>query len=147
MDVVALVAILIASLGLIAVGVLMVTRSTLKGVRSSGEKAIASEFPDGVIRSEPSANFFGVESKGSRQNRGNGALVLTEDRLWFRPAMGRNGVDIAVSELQAASLVSTHLGKSVGRDLLRVTWRTPTGRDSGAWLVDDLQGWLEDLKP
>lgn len=36
-----------------------------------------------IILYSPSANFFGQESKGLKQIRGTGALVLTENELIF----------------------------------------------------------------
>ncbi len=98
-----------------------------------------------VVRSAP-ANCLGILSKGKRQNRGNGTLVLTSTRLIFEPLVGANRVDQPLDTIEVVDTVRSFLGKTLFRQLLRVEWRTPDGgTDSAAWVVSDLTGWLEAL--
>jgi hypothetical protein len=91
------------------------------------------------------ANFFGVTSRGRTQNRGNGGLALTDAELVFVPMVGQNGVAVPLHAVTRVDTCRSHLGKTMGRTLLRVTWRTPEGEDSGAWLVRDVDAWVEHV--
>lgn len=121
-------------LGVIALVAVLV----LRRVRAASEAVVARNFAPGtVLRSDPVANWFGLESKGGRQIRGNGALVLTAERLWFLRAGATEPVEIPLAAVTAVDTTRSHAGKSVGRDLLRVRF----GADSAAWYVRDPGGW------
>jgi MFS family permease len=125
----------------------------LSGVRrrltaSLGARLAARYRPEEVLRQELLANFFGQESLGAAQMRGNGALVLTRAGLHFFMAVPERELEIPASAIAGTEIVRWHLGKSVGRELVKVRFRTPAGEDSAAWWVSDPRGWqgeLEDL--
>jgi hypothetical protein len=106
------------------------------------EAAVAQRFPgEAIVLSDPDANFFGFESRGASQVRGNGALVLVESALWFQQVAPDTESTIALADVRAVDLVDGHLGKSVGRKLLHVRFRAGAGEDAAAWYVDDPEAW------
>lgn len=99
-----------------------------------------------VLRSAYEANFFGLESKGLGQVRGNGALVLDRDEIYFLQAVSRLEITIPLEEITAVSVVRSHLRKWVARPLLRVDFRTGAGTDAAAWFVYDPPAWKEAVE-
>ncbi len=108
-----------------------------------GTERIQERFPtEEIIISETTANFFGLESRGSWQIRGNGVLVLTPNELWFSRFIKRDDITIPIQSIQEVRLVDSHLGKRIlGRKLIYVQFQTPRGKDSIAWLVADPETW------
>lgn len=93
------------------------------------------------------ANFFGVESAGARQWRGNGCLAASDEAIAFAMWLPRRTLRIDRSRLVAADRTQSHLGKTVGRPLLRVRFETDGGdSDVAAWYVTDLDRWLDALR-
>lgn len=99
-----------------------------------------------IRRSSYEANFFGLQSRGLGQMRGNGALVLSVDRLFFLQAVNRRELDIPLVKITSVSLVRGHLRKRVGRPLLRVEFLTEDGPDGAAWYVGNPGAWKEALE-
>ena len=130
--------------GGVAVGMLnwMVRR-----VRGMSAKRIAESIPDAtaILMQDSGANFFGLESLGGMQLRGNGGLVLTSGCLHFFMLFPRREMKISLEEIEETSLVRSHCGKSVFRDLLKVKYRAERGGvrglESAAWYVGDAAGW------
>ena len=92
------------------------------------------------------ARGLGLESRGPRQVRGNGWLVLTPDELRFRQWVPDRETRIQLASVTAVETVRVWLGKTVGSRLLCVRWRTRDGgEDAMAWEVRDLDGWLAAL--
>jgi hypothetical protein len=91
--------------------------------------------------SDDSANYFGRDSRGWRQIRGNGCLALGVDKLVFAMWFPRRDLVIERSEITSVTTVDSHLGKRVGRPLLHVSF----GKDAAAWWVHDLDRWLASL--
>jgi hypothetical protein len=97
---------------------------------------------------EDDANSFGVESAGVWQVRGNGNLALTKHELLFAQWVPNRLLRIPRDSIVEVTTVRSHLGKTIRRDLLKVVWSTDLGtRDSIALWVEDLDGWLEALRP
>ncbi|WP_109530218.1 MULTISPECIES: hypothetical protein [Nocardia] len=123
--------------------VVFVARFALAGMRRAAEATLAKTFAPGeAVRSDPVANFFGLASKGGAQVRGNGALVLTDTQLWFQRAGSHAPLEIPLASVTSVDIVRSHAGKSVGRDLLRVS----LDADSAAWYVRDPAGWREEIQ-
>jgi hypothetical protein len=99
-----------------------------------------------LLKEAYEANFFGLESRGLAQLRGNGALVLARDELFFLQAVNRRELVIPLEDIITLSIVRSHLKKWVGRPLLRVDFRSGEGTDAVAWLVNDPTGWLEAVE-
>ncbi len=91
---------------------------------------------------DDSANSFGVESRGAAQIRGNGCLALTADEVLFVMWLPLRELRISRDRITLVERARSHLGKRVGRPLLRVRFADDIGRDdSVAWLVRDLPAW------
>jgi len=94
----------------------------------------------------PMANMFGLKSRGMKQVRGNGILLLTNSVLYFRMLMPRREVLVPVSSITGFGVEKSFLGKTKGVKLLRIDFTPETGgADSAAWIVRDLDGWLSSL--
>lgn len=136
--------------GLAVVGLLMllvIPALVNKSIAPGLEKRIAKLYPaDKVVLQDLKALSFGLESKGVTQSRGNGALVLTANEVhWFQFAPE---IDIRIprASITKVDTVTTHLGKSLGKDVLYVAFTVDGKPDSMAWNVMDLNAWLTALK-
>ena len=118
-----------------------------KQMKTSGVERIQERFPtEQIVLSETTANYFGLESRGSLQIRGNGVLVLTQDELWFSRLVKREDISIPTNTIQAVRLVDSHLGKRIlGRQLIYVQFEGSDGADSVAWLVADPNRWQTEI--
>ncbi len=101
-----------------------------------------------VLGAFGSANFFGLESKGVKQVRGNGVLVLTEDKLyyemWVKP---KTIIEIPIKLIKKVDIVKSHLHKSKFKPLLKVIFINRLGEvDSVAWMVKNITEWKETLE-
>ena len=95
-----------------------------------------------IIAFDESALSFGVESKGAWQVRGNGCLCATNEELLFIMWLPRRELMIARERVTAVERAKSHLGKRIGRELLRVRFTNDWGQpDSIAWYVRDLTAW------
>ena len=102
---------------------------------------------DRIIALDRMANFFGLESKGVRQIRGNGCLAATRDEIVFVMWIPRKEFRIARNRVTGVERARWHLGKSRGRELLRVRFLNDAGAaDSVAWFVSDLPKWEAALR-
>lgn len=116
-------------------------------IEEAGRAKIAGRFAEGeAILSDPVANFYGLTSRGHGQIRGNGALVLTADQIWFSQLSPATELTIPRADVLEVSLVKSHLGKATaGHSLLHVRFRSGDGEDSAAWLVAEPERWLRAL--
>ena len=99
-----------------------------------------------LLGSEPQleddgANFLGRTSKSVFQLRGNGCLALGDEQLVFVMWWPRRELVIDRSAITAVDTVKSHLGKSIGRPLLRVAFEG----ESAAWFVRSLDHWRAAL--
>jgi hypothetical protein len=100
-----------------------------------------------VLGLTSNALFFGRESLGMAQVRGNGGLVLTPEQLFFEMWAPRRQVAIPVGSIGAITTPKSHLGKSRFRPLLKVEYKNEAGNaDSCAWLVRNLETWRAALE-
>jgi hypothetical protein len=99
-----------------------------------------------IVRMSIGANFFGQTSKGLGQIRGNGALVLTPNQLYFALFAPRRELTIQLGDVVSLFTPRVHLGKTVGAKLLRVDYRADGGEDAAAWAVRDLEEWVSDIE-
>lgn len=119
----------------------------LRIMRCSLTKQIASRYrADEIVMQDLTANYFGLESRGIWQCRGNGALVLTPHRLHFFMFQPRSELQIPCNRITRVDLVRSHLGKTVFRDLLKVHFENEGAADSVAWYVAEPTRWLHQLQ-
>lgn len=133
----------IATIGLLAV----ILRQITGFMRQVLVRRIAESFAAGerLLLQDLSANFIGRQSAGGMQLRGNGALVLTSGSLEFLMLWPNRRIRIPVSSITGTSVVRSHCGRTIGRDLLKVQYMTGAGEDSMAWYVPDVRGWQNQL--
>ncbi len=117
-----------------------------KSVRRKLEKYIQNKFDKNeIIGATTRANFFGVKSKGGKQMRGNGAIVLTKDQLVFIRAIPFKEYTIPIKSIQQVSMPNSFNGKSVFSKLLCVHFICEGIADSIAWAVRNPEKWKKSI--
>ncbi len=103
--------------------------------------------PEDALCIDRSASWFGRQSQGMAQIRGNGVLVLTRKALWFRRLAPDLEITIPLESIRKISTPRSFLGKSIFRPLLRVDFVTRQGQDdAAAWYVRDLECFYAGLR-
>lgn len=98
------------------------------------------------LKTDNGANFFGLESKGMGQIRGNGTLTLTPDTLHFFMAVPANHFEIPLARIQEISHPNSHCGKGCIVPLLKITFTTEQGStDSIAFALRNSKGWAGEI--
>jgi hypothetical protein len=96
-----------------------------------------------ILLADARANSFGLESAGVFQLRGNGTLLLTASELHFFMILPEREVRIPLTAITGTEIVRKHLGKTVGRELLKVHFTAGGGQpDAIAWYLRDPRAWL-----
>ncbi|NPE06841.1 MAG: hypothetical protein GNW80_01045 [Asgard group archaeon] len=110
--------------------------------------SILEKFEDkDIIRAFVGANFFGQESLKLRQVRGNGVLVLTSKELYFEMWTPNRVYRIPIHSIIDFEETKWHLRKTKNRPLLKIIFTNPMGEtDSAAWIVKDLDLWINDIR-
>lgn len=110
-------------------------------------EAALSKYQDRkILLTDTFANFFGLESQGTKQIRGNGILILTEKELYFELYLPTNKIIIPLIQITKIDTTRSHLGKSKFKQLLKIYFKNETGQnDSIAWCVQDLPKWKQTL--
>ncbi|TFG18265.1 MAG: hypothetical protein EU530_09515 [Promethearchaeota archaeon] len=101
-----------------------------------------------MILSAQNVNYFGQESKGLGQVRGNGSLILTDSELYFEMWAPKRVLRIPTHMIKSVENPAPkwHLKKSMGRPLLKIYFTNDQGlEDSAAWLVPHLENWIQKL--
>jgi hypothetical protein len=99
------------------------------------------------LRIEEEANFFGIESHGVMQIRGNGILLLTDTDLVFGMFRPTRDFLIPLAKIEKIELAESHLTKTVFQPLLKVYFTNEEGyMDSVAWWVINPTEWKELLE-
>ena len=99
-----------------------------------------------IIMQALNANYFGRKIRGGRQIRGNGALVLLPDELWFLLAAPSREISIPISSIKSVDLKMSFLGKSVFRKLLTVSFENQGQIETIAWYVPNVEMWRQELE-
>ncbi len=120
---------------------------SIKTIALRQQKKILEKFKDKkILEMSAGANFFGQESSGMVQVRGNGALVLMEDSLYFKMWVPERDFSIPVKAMVTTEIVSSHLGKTKLQSLFKVVFTNQKGeKDSAAWLVANPHKWVEKV--
>ncbi len=111
-------------------------------------EATATITAEGILRTAASANFFGQQSSGIAQIRGNGFLALTNSRIYFLSIYSpRREISITWDRVVGVEKPRSFLGKTKFRPLLKIVFRNENGeRDAAAWLVSDTDGWIAAVR-
>jgi hypothetical protein len=141
--IVAIVAGALVGAAFLVVLILQIARIALRKIAKGGEERIAAL---GIqpTRQGP-ARSLGVTSQGAGQMRGSGTLALTDRELIFLQAVPATDTRIPLNSVTLVDTCMSHLGKSVGSKLLRITWTAPQGEDSIALQVAGLDEWYAAL--
>jgi hypothetical protein len=100
-----------------------------------------------ILVIDESANSFGLGSKGVTQIRGNGCLGASDDEVIFVMWLPRRELRIPRHRITSVDRARSHLGKTVGRPLLRIAFTNDDGHpDTIALLVSDLEAWESALR-
>jgi len=99
-----------------------------------------------IIGATTNANFFGEQSKGAKQVRGNGALVLTKDQIYFIRAVPFKEYTIPLKSVSIVSLPNYFNGKSIFSKLLCVQYETGLESDAIAWAVKNPESWKKAIE-
>jgi len=119
----------------------------VKSIRNKLNGYIKERFDKNeIIGATTRANFFGEKSKGGKQIRGNGAIVLTKSKLFFRRAMPFKEYIIPIETIRRVSTPSSFNGKSVFSKLLCVHYNVEGAEDSMAWAIKDPLKWKESIE-
>jgi hypothetical protein len=137
-NVIGFVTALLCGLAVIFGGVFLV----LGNIARRKETLARERYPDARLI-DRAASFFGQESRGGMQMRGNGTLILTDSDLIFEMWIPDKQFRIPLRSIQAIENPSSFLGKSRFTPLLKVVYLNDQGKtDSMAWQVADLRGWM-----
>ncbi len=116
-------------------------------IRRNLEKIIQEKFKmEELIGVTTRANFLGIRSRGGAQVRGNGAIVLTRDALFFIIAVPQKEYKIPISSIRSVSMPKSFNGKSVMAPLLCISYDTEYGEDSIAWALKDAYKWTKAIQ-
>jgi hypothetical protein len=100
-----------------------------------------------ILKQEIGANFFGQESLGLKQIRGNGVLLLLAGELIFEMWFPRRTFTIFLADIRSIERAKKHLRKNILRPLLKVVFLNNNGQtDSMAWWVRDVDDWIFKLR-
>lgn len=114
--------------------------------RKALEEAMENRESEEIILSERVVNFFGIESAGFSQIRGNCALLLTDRGIRHLMWSPRRRLCIDWQNVLRAEEVKSHLGKTKFRQLVKVRFINERGeRDSAAWYVPNSKLWMEAI--
>ena len=139
--VVLLLLVLVVFFVLVFGGVLVV----LRNIARQKEARARARYPN-ARQIDRAASFFGQESRGGTQMRGNGTLILTDSDLIFEMWVPNKEFRIPLRSIQSLENPSSFLGKSRFTPLLKVVYTTEQGTmDAMAWQVPDLSGWMRHL--
>ncbi len=121
--------------------------SMLRKIFSKRIYDIMQKYSKQGLRIEEEANFFGIESQGIMQIRGNGILLLTDTDLVFGMFRPDRDFVIPLAKIEKIELAESHLTKTVFRSLLKVYFTNEEGNvDSVAWWVVNPTEWKDLLE-
>lgn len=111
-------------------------RIVFSSLREGLTKRVAEHCrPEEIVLSDLTALSFGQESRGKAQLRGNGALVVTHERILFLQAVTNRDLVIPMESITATSFVHSHLGKATPYRLVKIAFDLGAGPDSIACIV------------
>ena len=130
------------------VGILLLAlKWFMASIRRKLQAHVQARFnPADIIGATTRANFLGVRSKGGGQIRGNGALVLTREQLFFVRAVPLKEFTLPLESIREVTLPRSFNGKSVLMPLLCVHYGSDGVDDAMAWALKDPQRWKKAIE-
>jgi hypothetical protein len=115
--------------------------------KNRADEAMAQFQDRKIIHTDNFANYFGLESQGIKQIRGNGILILTEKELYFELYLPKKTITIPTNQILRIETPRSHLGKSKFKKLLKIIFTNQNQeKDSIAWIVKQLPKWIETIE-
>lgn len=112
----------------------------LRRVAQRSREAAHQQYP-GARLVDSGTLFFGQQSRGAGQMRGNGTLIVTDSDIIFQQWVANREFRIPLTTIQSIENPSSFLGKSQGVSLLQINFLNDNGEaDAMAWRVRDLGG-------
>ncbi len=126
----------------------MLVHMCFKRIFKKRYEQILSNFEESqisLISANP--NFYGQYSLGRGQVRGNGVLILTSDSLFFEMYFPKKKFNFPLRNIRKVDTIKSFLGKTQFRQLLHISFINDKGEeDSAAWLVKNLDVWINRIK-
>lgn len=140
MDIIQRILFVVISLGFIYVLLKVILRKKIMQIMDKIGK-------ENIILITSGANFFGQESAGLMQIRGNGFLVLTKDKLYFELILPKKIIEIPLEKIERIEESRSYLGKTAVSKLMKIIYRNESNiMDSCAWLVRHRKEWINKLE-
>ena len=139
----------ILSAGLFILIILLVALfKHLKSIERKKLEEIMNKFKDKkIIAIDSKANFFGAETEGVTQIRGNGVLILTDEELYFEMWAPKKTLSIPLKSITKVETPRSFLKKSKLFKLLKITFKDDNeGENSAAWFVEGLDNWKSTIE-
>lgn len=112
----------------------------LRGMARQSEENARQQYPDARLI-DAGALFFGQQSRGVTQMRGNGTLIVTDSEVIFQQWVTNKEFRIPLSAIQSIENPTSFLGKWQGVPLLKINFLDDSGQpDAMAWRLRDLSG-------
>lgn len=93
------------------------------------------------------ANYFGIQSGGVWQLRGNGTFVLNRDEIYFIRWLIKKEIRIPIRQIVSIEMPMSFLGKTYFTPLLKVVFTDATGKqDAVAWAMTDVAGMKRQIE-
>lgn len=111
--------------------------------KSRAEKILKNYSKEEIKAFSSNVNFFGLKSKGLSQIRGNGALLLTKEYLYFEMWIPKKKVKIPLEKIKNIEEAKSFLGKTRFTPLLKIDFIDENNqKNSCAWQVRKLKKWI-----
>lgn len=115
--------------------------------RKRAEELFTNYHKDRIIYFSKEVNFFGQNSGGRSQVRGNGSLLLTPDELHFLRWVPKKNIVIPLDDIENIEIVNSFLGKRKNKELLKIEFKNQEGEsDSAAWLLENMHAWEQVIR-
>lgn len=119
----------------------------LKYFKKRNNEIIAKFQERDILLISKEANYFGQESLGLKQIRGNGVLILTPEKLFFEMYSPKRKLAINLDSIFEIEKTKWHLKKTKGVPLFKVYFFDEKGeKDSVAWIVKDTDLWITHIE-
>ncbi|MCW8929980.1 MAG: hypothetical protein OQL19_07075 [Gammaproteobacteria bacterium] len=100
-----------------------------------------------IIQQHNFAHFYGRESIGHFQIRGNGILIMTANELYFLKALPKREIRVPLKSISKVSNPRSHLGKTNIAKLLRIDFIDEGKPDAIAWMVGaEVEEWTQAVE-
>lgn len=133
---------LLVAMGLLVLAaVFYVVAGWLRRLRRAAIERLRADVGGETVYNVEDCNYFGLQSAGHAQVRGNGVMALTDKGIHFRMLAPDRYRFVPLESITGVSNPRWFLNKSKARALLRVDFLSGGDRDACAWLVRNLDWW------